>query len=110
MDLLNPTAYAQVLVERGSVQGAAVKRYAVGDDVLGQEVGTAMQSLLMDGHGSTRQLYDAGVSESYDFDAYGEAFAWDLDDPSVLRRRAVGRGSGDAVPAGSVLPARAGRV
>ncbi|MCA9303181.1 MAG: hypothetical protein KC996_03570 [Phycisphaerales bacterium] len=89
VDSLNPTGYAQVLVERsGGEQSATLaKRYAVGDDMLGQQVGSAMQSLLMDGHGSTRQLYDDGVVERYDYDAFGEAFHYELDEPdsSVMR-------------------------
>lgn len=90
VDSLSPTGYAQVLVERsGMTNGSVVRRYAVGDDMLGQQVGvgSAMQSLLMDGHGSTRQLYDDGVIERYDYDAFGEAFHYELDEPdsSVMR-------------------------
>ncbi|MCA9303182.1 MAG: hypothetical protein KC996_03575 [Phycisphaerales bacterium] len=91
VDSLNPTGYAQVLVERsGGEQSATLaKRYAVGDDMLAQQVGSAMQSLLMDGHGSTRQLYSGSIAtmERYDYDAFGEAFRYELDDPgSVVSR------------------------
>ena len=94
IDSLNPTGYAQAILERtGGAQSQTIsKTYAIGDDVLGQL--TAMdghRTLLADGHGSTRQLYDSGGSlwndsEWYDYDAYGETFAWELDDPSVSTR------------------------
>jgi len=59
--------------------------------VLG-EVGASGYTYFGDGHGSTRQLMNgdgSGVAEDgvsqreqyYDYDAYGEAFGWELDDP-----------------------------
>jgi len=82
----NHTGYAQVLLERsGGAQSAPTRHYAIGDDALGQETALGgLQALLADGHGSTRQLYSgssSGNNEYYDYDAYGEAFGWELDVP-----------------------------
>ncbi len=65
--------------------------YEVGDDVLG-ETGATGYTNFSDGHGSTSQLMagdGSGVAEDgvsqraqyYDYDAYGEAFWWELDEP-----------------------------
>jgi len=74
-------------------------------DVLGQaiDLNTALPKvhhLFLDGHGSVRQLMKAdgtGVeslntrAERYDYDAYGEAFGWALDDPgtSITRQESA---------------------
>lgn len=47
---------------------------------------------LADGQGSTRQLNYSngafgGILEQYDYDAYGEVFAWGLDDPGSIVTR-----------------------
>lgn len=103
VDRLNPTGYAQVLLERtGGVQGTVARKYAVGDDMLAQVDSTnGLCSLLADGHGSTRQLYDSGGSQWsdsqwYDYDAYGEVFHYELDDPGSM----VSRPSTDLLYAG----------
>ena len=81
------------MLERdGSASSTTIsRRYAIGDDVLAQ-IATAhgFGSLLSDGHGSTRQLYTStGIDQPYDYDAYGEAFHYELDKPdsSVTRPR-----------------------
>jgi len=98
IDTQNYTGYAQVLVERPSgTLSDETRFYAIGDDVLGQaiDLNTAfpkVHHLFLDGHGSVRQLMKAdgtGVeslntrAERYDYDAYGEAFGWELDDPGT---------------------------
>ncbi len=72
VDPYNPTGYAQVLEEWTGGSTPAVT-YTIGDDVIGQSVGTTVSFLLYDGHGSTRQLSgtSAGVSDNFSYDAYG---------------------------------------
>ena len=77
IDPYNPTGYAQVLEEWTGGTTPAVT-YTIGDDVIGQSVGTTVSYLLYDGHGSTRQLTNhpvpptlPTVSDNFSYDAYG---------------------------------------
>jgi len=107
IDSMNPTGYAQVIVERdGGPMSASLRRYAIGDDVLAQDHNSwGLASLLTDGHGSTRQLYTSPLTfEQYDYDAYGETFHYELDKPDSL----VGRPSTDLLYAGEQWDAELG--
>jgi len=72
VDEANFTGYSQVLEEFGST-GALSRSYVIGDDILSQNRGNGSETLLADGHGSTRLLtHSSGtVMERYSFDAYG---------------------------------------
>ncbi len=77
IDPYNHTGYAQVLEEWTGGSTPAVT-YTIGDDVIGQTVGSTVSYLLYDGHGSTRQLSNQpvspslpGVIDNFSYDAYG---------------------------------------
>ena len=73
IDANNHTGYAQVLEEKDG-SGTVTKSYTIGHDVLAQAAAaTAPLFLLVDGHGSTRQLIDnlAAVIQQFAYDAYG---------------------------------------
>ena len=76
IDTNNPTGYAQVVEELQS--SAVVKSFTYGHDLISQRCSllTANCSLSFyqyDGHGSVRQLTNAGgaVTDTYDYDAFG---------------------------------------
>jgi RHS repeat-associated protein len=74
IDPNNHTGYAQVLEESSSA-GVLSRSYVIGDDVLGQRVGSSAPGwLLYDGHGSTRQLVanDGQIAKQFNYSAYGE--------------------------------------
>ena len=78
IDFNNPTGYAQIIEELDG-EGALIKSYTIGDDVLSQSTRLGYSSifensyLLYDGHGSTRQLSDSlgAVTAQYTYDSYG---------------------------------------
>lgn len=80
VDANNPTGYAQTLVERVyDGQGNLIKEHncTIGHDVHGQSMMDAVAEtittyyLLIDGHGSVRQLTDAwaNIIQRYAYDA-----------------------------------------
>jgi RHS repeat-associated protein len=75
VDTNNPTGYAQVVEELEG--GAVTRQYTYGHDLVSQRRLSAGQWLTSfygyDGHGSVRQLTDAGgaVTDTYDYDAFG---------------------------------------
>jgi len=87
IDQANPTGYAQVLIEEtwdtSTATPAFISRrsYTIGDDVITQSddpgTASAVEYLLYDGQGSTRQVTDATIDssndiiDSYSYDAYG---------------------------------------
>jgi RHS repeat-associated protein len=73
IDANNHTGYQQILEELSARGVPASKSYVIGDDVLGQAVGSTVSWLLYDGHGSTRQLSSTAgaVTSRYNFEAYG---------------------------------------
>lgn len=96
IDSNNPTGYAQVLKE---LTGGSIDiDYALGTEVLGVATASNNYVYFKDGHGSNRQLVTGGGSgidgnsqatarqQQYDYDAYGEALGWDLDDPDETIR------------------------
>ena len=72
VDEANFTGYSQVFEEFDG-SGALSRSYVIGDDILSQNRGNGSETLLADGHGSTRLLTHASgaVMERYSFDAYG---------------------------------------
>lgn len=70
VDNANPTGYSQVL--RRTDTGGQSFTNIIGDDILAQDLGSTLQHLLSDGHGSTRLLYTTSIQQMYDFDAYGD--------------------------------------
>ena len=77
IDPYNPTGYAQIFKK---FQGANETAYMIGNDILAQASGSSTPDyLLYDGHGSVRQVADDDgvITESYDFDAYGNAIGFD---------------------------------
>jgi RHS repeat-associated protein len=85
VDKQNPTGYSQVIEEKTPGSSAPNVSYAIGNDVIAQAKGTstpALQFLLYDGHGSTRELlgangvpiFEANSTTVYahvDYDAFG---------------------------------------
>jgi RHS repeat-associated protein len=73
IDPYNHTGYQQILEELTARGVPATRSYVIGDDVLGQAVGSTVSWLLYDGHGSTRQLSSTlgAVTSRYNFEAYG---------------------------------------
>jgi RHS repeat-associated protein len=79
----NPTGFSQVLEEKLS-NGALVRSYVIGSDVLAQDVtvtGADAQYLSYDSHGSTRRITDATgtplTNQIYSYDAFGQAIGFD---------------------------------
>ncbi len=72
VDTNNHTGYAQVVEE---LQGGSVtKQFTFGHDLISQRIiGGPLSFYSYDGHGSVRQLTDAGASitDTYDYDAFG---------------------------------------
>jgi RHS repeat-associated protein len=73
IDANNHTGFQQILEEVTARGVTASRSYVVGDDVLGQVVGSTVSWLLYDGHGNTRQLSSTlgAVTSRYNFEAYG---------------------------------------
>jgi len=87
IDQANPTGYAQVLIEETCDTSTATpafisrRSYTIGDDVITQSddpgTASAVEYILYDGQGSTRQVTDATIDssndiiDSYSYDAYG---------------------------------------
>ncbi len=72
VDTNNPTGYAQVVDELQN--GAVVKSFTYGHDLISQRiVGSSLSFYQYDGHGSVRQLTNAGgaITDAYDYDAFG---------------------------------------
>ncbi|HMG75194.1 MAG TPA: RHS repeat-associated core domain-containing protein [Pyrinomonadaceae bacterium] len=72
VDTNNPTGYAQVVDELQS--GAVVRSFTYGHDLISQRiVGGSLSFYQYDGHGSVRQLTNAGgaITDAYDYDAFG---------------------------------------
>ncbi len=79
MDELNPTGYAQVLVESINTSGTVrTRQYVYGLDLIAQRrqlTSTTFEAryYAYDGHGSVRQLTDStgAVTDTYTYDAFG---------------------------------------
>ena len=92
-DKVNPSGYPQVLEERTGetiAEAAVTRSYVVGMAVLGQvDAASGTLYLLRDDHGSTRSgLGTTGsVVESYDYQAFGEAFGFDASTAKTIQLR-----------------------
>ena len=71
VDDRNPTGYAQVLEEIEN--GAVVRSYTYGLDLISQKQASGVSFYGYDGHGSVRLLTDASgtVTDTYTYDAFG---------------------------------------
>jgi RHS repeat-associated protein len=71
--LVDTTVGFPSVVEERSTSGSLLARYALGDDLIRMDRGSAASYYIFDGLGSTRALTNgSSVTDTYTYDAYGE--------------------------------------